>query len=391
MCAFALMQTLSRNVVAQQLFFMQRSSILIMRIVVAIGLFVLTVVSAAVGFVYSGLYNVAAIKPHLPLVWWALHTTMENSVEHHASSITAPPLGDEGLVMRGIGQFHIVCAPCHGAPGVERAEIGIGVNPTPPDLSGSSARWNAAELFWIIKNGVKYAGMPAWGPSHRDDEIWALVAFILALPNITPERYAALTRTPIPDQLRGIAVAAQGGSDPAAAACIGCHGAGHNSRDRSQVPRLAGQQERYLVDSLRRYASGIRPSGIMGPISRALTGQEIDLVAGYFSKAAAPSSDAAATDLPTIQAGGAISAVGLPDRGIPACASCHGHAGHSSRPEVPILAGQNASYLALQLDLWRLGVRTEQPMRDIASRLSPREIADTAAYFAAVQPVATNP
>ncbi|NNF58978.1 MAG: cytochrome c, partial [Rhodothermaceae bacterium] len=49
-----------------------------------------------------------------------------------------------------------------------------------------------SEVFWILQHGIKMAGMPAYGPTHADDELWQLVAFVKQLPEMTPARYAAL-------------------------------------------------------------------------------------------------------------------------------------------------------------------------------------------------------
>jgi len=46
-----------------------------------------------------------------------------------------------------------------------------------------------SELFWITKNGIKMTGMPAFGKTHSDDKIWAIVSFIELLPNMTKEQY----------------------------------------------------------------------------------------------------------------------------------------------------------------------------------------------------------
>ena len=48
------------------------------------------------------------------------------------------------------------------------------------------------ELFWVIKHGIKMTGMPAWGPTHSDDKIWAMVAFVKTLPDMTPAQYKAM-------------------------------------------------------------------------------------------------------------------------------------------------------------------------------------------------------
>ena len=48
-------------------------------------------------------------------------------------------------------------------------------------------------VFWIVKHGIKASGMPSWGPTHDDQRIWAMVAFLQKLPQLTPEQYQILT------------------------------------------------------------------------------------------------------------------------------------------------------------------------------------------------------
>ena len=93
------------------------------------------------------------------------------------------------MVKSGSYHFQQMCVQCHGGPGVERSEAGEGLYPRGPDLAGAKRYWAPQELFWITKNGLKMTGMPAWGGTSRDEEIWALVAFMEQMPAISPEKY----------------------------------------------------------------------------------------------------------------------------------------------------------------------------------------------------------
>ncbi len=66
------------------------------------------------------------------------------------------------------------------------------MNPQPPLLSDASKQGRDNELFWIIKNGVRMTGMPAFGLTHRDEEIWAIVGFVRQLSHISAEQYEQL-------------------------------------------------------------------------------------------------------------------------------------------------------------------------------------------------------
>lgn len=162
-----------------------------MKIVATIGVFIILEIAAALLFIYSGIYNVAATDPHTQLEYFVLNTTMENSVRRHAQGIAAPSFSDS-MVNRGLEHFRDNCVTCHGAPGVGAGAIGKGITPSPPDLAEEAKDWAAQELFWIIKHGIKMSGMPAWGPTHKDEELWAIVAFVRQLPELSPEDYQAM-------------------------------------------------------------------------------------------------------------------------------------------------------------------------------------------------------
>jgi mono/diheme cytochrome c family protein len=92
-----------------------------------------------------------------------------------------------------------MCVGCHGAPGKDPSEIGKGLRPRPPDLAKAALQLDKGELFWIVKNGIKMAGMPAFGATHRDRTIWNIVGFVQEqLPNLTAEQYQDLANRPMP-------------------------------------------------------------------------------------------------------------------------------------------------------------------------------------------------
>lgn len=64
------------------------------------------------------------------------------------------------------------CAIRRGAPGAPKGEIAKGLYPEPPSLTGAARRYGAAELFWILKPGIKMTGMPPW-ETHSDETLWA--------------------------------------------------------------------------------------------------------------------------------------------------------------------------------------------------------------------------
>jgi len=157
--------------------------------------FVILVLAGLLGggaYIYLGLFNVSATDHHSPAIHWVMEQARIRSIRAHAAGIQVPAgLDDPQQVLAGTDHFAAHCAVCHGAPGVPKGDIAKGLYPAPPNLAEAAARYSPAELFWILKNGIKMTGMPAWS-DHSDEELWSAVAFIEKLPGMSEEDYAKL-------------------------------------------------------------------------------------------------------------------------------------------------------------------------------------------------------
>jgi mono/diheme cytochrome c family protein len=142
--------------------------------------------------IYSGWFDVSASQNPSGFEKWLLGTTMDNSVEKRAMDIKAPDLKSIDMIKDGFAHYDEMCVQCHGAPGTSESELSKGLNPSAPDLSESAKDMSPEEIFWVTKNGIKMTGMPAWGKTHSDDKIWAMVAFIEKLPGMTSAQYDSL-------------------------------------------------------------------------------------------------------------------------------------------------------------------------------------------------------
>lgn len=129
-------------------------------------------------FIYSGIYNVSQTAEHNPLVRWAINTTKERSVHSRADDINVPSLNDTAMIQAGFVHYNTMCVACHGKPGSNLSELAKGLTPQPPQLFEHAGDEEAGELFWVIKNGIKFTAMPAFGPTHTDKDIWNIVAFL---------------------------------------------------------------------------------------------------------------------------------------------------------------------------------------------------------------------
>jgi cytochrome c553 len=353
---------------------------------------VTTVLVLALGaflFAASGLYSVAASRGHFHITALLLEFAMRRSVATHSLLVTEPDLRDPDLVRLGAGHFHGGCAPCHGAPGEPRNPIALGMLPAPPDLAGSAPTWSTPELFWIVKNGLKYTGMPAWPAQKRDDEVWAVIAFLRQLPGMGEAAYRTLALGNAEPLRRDARELVQLGSRAdAISTCARCHDDQDAAATSRFTPALAGQPARFLAEALRAYANGSRPSGIMQPIAVRLRPDDIDAIAAYYAGLPRPPSQPPSPELMNqVARGRTVATAGAPRSGVPPCLACHSAAASTAFPR---LAGQPAGYIERQLRLFRDGVRTATAQADImaavARRLTDAQIADAAAYFAHLAP-----
>jgi len=165
-----------------------------------------------------------------------------------------------------------------------------------------------------------------------------------------------------------------------AAVCGACHGPDGNSAN-PEWPSLAGLGERYIAAQLTAFKKGERNDPLMSPQAQPLSEQDIRDLAAYFATQTMKPGEA---DESLVKAGEQIYLGGIPAKGVPACAACHGPAGAGNAPSAyPRIGGQQAVYLAKQLQAYRAGTRTTDPnrmMRDIAGKLSDEEIKAVASY-----------
>jgi mono/diheme cytochrome c family protein len=148
---------------------------------------------AALLVIFSGAYNVAATAPHTDLERLILNTAMRNAVRARAGK-ELRRVWSEDQVRKGFQEYDEMCVVCHAAPGKKPSYIRQGLQPEPPNLAEASKQWSDAELFWIIKNGVKMTGMPAFQPTHQDEQIWDIVGFVRRLPQTSAEDFKAMEK-----------------------------------------------------------------------------------------------------------------------------------------------------------------------------------------------------
>jgi cytochrome c553 len=278
-----------------------------------------------------GLVPLSAVPPH-PEGWARLlHYGMTRSVAFHAKAPRpAAPLASDAMLIQGAANYAVECANCHGAPGFGQSPIALSTRPEPPTLFQVSKAFSDDELFEIVSDGVRYTGMPAWPVTNRPDEVWAVVAFLKAMPGMSRDKYTRLAygnpqgeraeaatsvfgpprpsdasettwisafipshkqrpympgdpqdpfATPAGTVLPRTGYGSLAGSTDALARCISCHGADGSGRPNAAFPNLTLQGPQYIYDALEAFSTGQRQSGIMWPIAANLTDQEMRTIA----------------------------------------------------------------------------------------------------------------
>jgi mono/diheme cytochrome c family protein len=228
---------------------------------------VLATLAGVAAYLHAGLYPIGATEQHTRPVYWLLNAVMRRAVVQHAAGIGVPILDDRALIERGAGLYERHCTQCHGAPGVAPDPFALGMLPVPANLALTVREWrDPAELYWVVRHGIKMSGMPAWEFRLADAELWAVVAFLVELPLLGPPEYQALLRaasaaptaTPAATPAPAASPEAEGGDAARGRvalqqyACISCHVIpGVVGADFPVGPSLAGiGRRKYLAGVL---------------------------------------------------------------------------------------------------------------------------------------------
>jgi cytochrome c553 len=172
-----------------------------------------------------------------------------------------------------------------------------------------------------------------------------------------------------------------------AATCFACHGPGGNGAINPAWPKLAGQHSAYIVEQLNEFKSGQRKVAVMMGQAATLSDDDMHNLAAYFAAQkpvpGVASKDAVAVAEKLYRAGDA-------ERGLPACAACHGPTGAgNAAAQFPRLGGQNTAYAAAELNDYKTGERGAQGkgqiMATIAAKLSDAEIQALSSYISGLQ------
>jgi len=134
-----------------------------------------------------GSFNIAASDPPGRFEEALARLALNRSIARRAPLARNPVEPTVEVLGAGLSHYRENCLGCHGAPGVDAAEYGQGLNPAAPDLTLVRVQKRSdGQLYWIVANGLRMTGMPAFSPTHKPEEIWKIVAFLRHLPELTP-------------------------------------------------------------------------------------------------------------------------------------------------------------------------------------------------------------
>lgn len=152
------------------------------------GLFIGIVLAALIGLLglpYIGVFDMTATGKKNILDWWG-HTNLHSTIDRNAPETEIP---ETVAVQEGFEHYSTTCLLCHGAPDAPRQEWANAMLPLPPMLwQEDTGEMSDGELFYVVSNGIRMSGMPAFGADHGPADIWNIVAFLRGLGNMTEQQ-----------------------------------------------------------------------------------------------------------------------------------------------------------------------------------------------------------
>ena len=186
-----------------------------------------------------------------------------------------------------------------------------------------------------------------------------------------------------PDAAKGATLYDSGDTGRGLPACLSCHGANGNSTIAAN-PKLSAQIEAYTHKQLVDFTTPNRNHPVMTTYAKMLTEEEKRNIAAYL--AVQKTKPGAAKNKDTVELGRKIYRGGIAEKGVAACASCHGAAAAGIPVQYPRLAGQHQDYTLAQLTAFRNGARSNSPqMTTLSQRLSDAEMKAVADYIAGLR------
>ena len=156
------------------------------RVLLGAVLILVILLLTALAIARLGLMPVTADGPHSNLEARIMPAVLHASVVRHAVGATNPVSLNEDNLKAAVDIYKAMCARCHSTPEGKASAYGQSFYPPAPQLPQGMAQYNDAQLFWIIKHGIRNTGMPAWGSMLEDNEIWQIVSLLKNSQDLPP-------------------------------------------------------------------------------------------------------------------------------------------------------------------------------------------------------------
>ncbi len=148
---------------------------------------VVVLLLTGIGFALLGFLPTRANVPPPKMEARIAMGALDSSVERHAPHVNNPvPVTDDNLI-EGLKIYTMNCALCHGGIDRQPSQLEHSLYPQPPNLISDPDEDPEWQIFYVIKNGVRYSGMPAWDKSLSADDMWKVTAFLSRIEKLPPE------------------------------------------------------------------------------------------------------------------------------------------------------------------------------------------------------------
>jgi mono/diheme cytochrome c family protein len=141
---------------------------------------------AAIFMVGTGRVPIEASQQPSTLEMRIATTALNAAVQRCAASLSNPVKMDDDALMQAMVLYKMSCASCHGAPGDADNVYGRSFYPPAPQFPTQHPRRSEAELYYVIKHGVRNTGMAAWGNLMEEEQVWKVAALLSRLDSLPP-------------------------------------------------------------------------------------------------------------------------------------------------------------------------------------------------------------
>ena len=153
-----------------------------------LGMIIGLIVLIGGGLLYSrsGLMKITADERPGSLERYVANQALDASVEHQAPQITSPLPASDANLIDGMKFYVMACAGCHGAVDKKASDFGRSFYPPAPQLIIHPMDDPEWFMFFVAKHGVRWTGMPAWGKTVKDDDLWKVTMFLSRIEKLPP-------------------------------------------------------------------------------------------------------------------------------------------------------------------------------------------------------------